>query len=716
MNWFALVVAALLWTSRGESNDKCKELSDCLEKGNKAYVVSDNFNDVIKVKPKWETKGHDCIIFLKKNPTTRPNQTEWCNQEWPQLETKNDTSLLRITKWHIKRNLSLTVLLGENYCRELSGKDQDLLCNSNHTSDSSPESCRVRSVQTDEVCKGESFDENVCIEGRQNKYIVNITRTHATCVNCNNPVKHPEKAYSPDELRKEGLTINVTRGEDLDPVQASNVMKKMGKLATSINTPSAALNMGEGVTGIIVRETNEEYVDEVSFAYESPNNDINIIENRDSLAQFSRSVTVSKEAFEQAINLNVSVPFAAMIRFNNLSKDELNSTILGNEVLAVDMGAKICNLTDTISIHFWNATYEGNASCRSWNGDGSRPNWTADGCLTIQDGENITCECSHLTFFAILLTPLNETISSSDLNNLTIITQIGCSLSIFFISIILFMHFLLRRTKASTSTRILIHLVSAMFLLNLTFLTNHYIAKLNSSVGCVIMAAAMHYFMLATFTWFAVKAFHLCLQLYMGGKIVISHYILKVSIISWVLPSFPGIVLLIKGKYGEQVIYTNDPEENVAMCWITDSEAHYIVNIGYYALVFVFTFTTFVIILSWLCCLRRPKSGNSPTGTSGRNILIILGLCSMLGITWGFAFFAYGALLIPSYYIFTVLNSFQGFFLFIYYYKTSQVGNTNADSSSSTDSSSTLGTLVPWENPYGQKINPAKIQGQESIK
>ncbi|XP_060907690.1 adhesion G-protein coupled receptor G2-like [Labrus mixtus] len=256
------------------------------------------------------------------------------------------------------------------------------------------------------------------------------------------------------------------------------------------------------------------------------------------------------------------------------------------------------------------------------------------------------------------------------------------------------------RTKASTSTRILIHLVSAMFLLNLTFLTNHYIAKLNSSVGCVIMAAAMHYFMLATFTWFAVKAFHLCLQLYMGGKIVISHYILKVSIISWVLPSVPGIVLLIKGKYGEQVIYTNDPEENVAMCWITESDAHYIVNIGYYALVFVFTFTTFVIILIWLCCLRRIKSGNSPTGTSGRSILTILGLCSMLGITWGFAFFAYGALLIPSYYIFTVLNSFQGFFLFIYYYKTSQVGNTNADSSSSTNSSSTLGTLVPWGNPY----------------
>ncbi|KAM6991739.1 adhesion G protein-coupled receptor G3-like [Tautogolabrus adspersus] len=477
-------------------------------------------------------------------------------------------------------------------------------------------------------------------------------------------------------------------------------MKKMGQLATSINTSSAALNLGEGVTGILVKEDEPDDVDEVSFAYMSLNDDINIIENRETLAQFPRFVTVPKEAFEQAVRWNISEPFAAMLRFTNLAKDELNSTILGNEVLAVEMGANICNLKSKVSIHFVNVTYEGNASCQSWNGEGSRPNWTADGCFTIQNGDSITCECTHLTFFAILLTPLNETISSYDLNNLTIITQIGCSLSLFFICIILFMHFLLRRTKASTATRILIHLVLAMFMLNLTFLINHHVATLKSSVGCVIMAAVMHYFMLATFSWFAVKAFHLCLQLYMGGRIVISHYILKVSIISWVLPSVPVIVLLIKGKYGEQVIYTNDPEQNVALCWITDSDAHYIVNIGYYALVFLFTFTTFVIILSWLICLKRTESGNSQTGTSGTSILTILGLCSMLGITWGFAFFAYGALLIPSYYIFTVLNSFQGFFLFIYYYKTSNVGDTNADSSGVTDSNSTLDTLDARVNPY----------------
>lgn len=90
-----------------------------------------------------------------------------------------------------------------------------------------------------------------------------------------------------------------------------------------------------------------------------------------------------------------------------------------------------------------------------------------------------------------------------------------------------------RRTKASVSTRFLINLVSAMTLLNLTFLTNNFVADLKNSVGCKIMAALMHYFMLAMFTWFAVQAFHLCMQLYTGGKVVIRYYMLKVCIISW---------------------------------------------------------------------------------------------------------------------------------------------------------------------------------------
>ncbi|XP_041815331.1 adhesion G-protein coupled receptor G5-like [Chelmon rostratus] len=706
MNWRTWVLfVGLLWISTGKSHPWCQDktsgkLKKCLTSGNKPFVVPDKFNAVIKTPKQWTSAAKGCIVFLQNGTTGR----QTLQSEWPQMETKDAASLLHISKSHIKTNVHLYVLQGKKcntVVSNLTGStcEKDLI-----TGFSEKEHCWIACLHTKSICEESTYDHNYCnqmVPLVMNKYIINITATKTGCLNCDNPVKKPEA-----KLDLAYLNGGFEKGEEVRPAQAAEVMTKMSDLATSINVSSAAVTIGGGVTGILVKETDPADVQEVSFAYGSSNESINIIESRDSLASFARSVTVPKEAFEKSAKMNISAPFAAFLRFPNLAKDEKNSTVLGDEVLAIEMGTMISNLTDTISFTFRNVTYEGTPSCQSWNGEGNQTNWTDSGCLTIKTEDNITCQCSHLTFFAILLAPLNETTSSSDLNTLTIITQVGCGLSMFFLSIVLFMHFLLRRTKASKATRILIHLVSAMFLLNFTFLINNFVAKLKSSVGCKIMAALMHYFMLATFTWFAVQAFHLCLQLYTGGNIAIRHYVLKVSITSWVLPSVVGVVLLIIGKYGEQVILTNDSEENVAMCWITDSSVHYIVNIGYYALVFLFTFVTFIIMLSWLFCLKRSNAANAQIGRSGKSIVTILGLCCMLGITWGFAFFAHGVLRIPAYYIFTVLNSFQGFFLFIYYYNTSHSGEINGVVSGHTNTSSTttntLNTdLDTSENPYG---------------
>ncbi|CAJ1078345.1 adhesion G-protein coupled receptor G5-like [Xyrichtys novacula] len=621
-----------------------------------------DFNCTINVQPYW--KHNKSMMWLYKEP-------------------KDNVFLLYTRRRFIWKGHSLVVLQGKQ-CENMTSRFRN-------------GSCHVTPSHIKELCDPIPFEE------------IPYNKTDPPVKDTNKTSEELKEKLDSDDLRQLGVTLKSEEGEDLDPCQAHIVMGKMGNVATFINTSSAVLDLGEGVSGILVKEKDPANPHEVSFGYVSPNDSINVIENKATLAQYSRSITVTKEAFEKAISLNVSVPFAAIVKFMNMAKDERNSTVLGNEVLAVEMGTIIRNLTDRIEINVWNAVYEGIPSCQSWNGQG-RLSWTDDGCVTIKNGSNITCQCSHLTFFAVLLTPLNETITSSDLNNLTIITQVGCSLSLLFLAVLLFMHFLVRRIKASTSTGLLIHLVLAIFPLNFTFLINNYVAKLKSSVGCAIMGAVMHYFMLATFTWFAVQAFHLCLQLYSGGKIVIRHYLLKVCIISWALPSVPAIILLATGKYGELVIYTNDPNQNVLMCWITDNNVHYIVNIGYYAVVFLFTISTFVIVLTWLYYLKRTEAGHAKYDKSGMRISTILGLCCMLGITWGFAFFAYGTLLIPSYYIFTVLNSLQGFFLFIYYYNsrhaedfsTAQTNCYSVSTSTSTSTStvSNVNTHNSCENPY----------------
>lgn len=122
---------------------------------------------------------------------------------------------------------------------------------------------------------------------------------------------------------------------------------------------------------------------------------LQMVDDKDKLDAFSRSIAVPKEAFLQSLDMNVSVPFAAMFRFLNMTKvrksnisvspsmtlqrhhtcittccnfvilfffffflqDENSSTILGNEVIAVEMGTTIRNLTDKISVSFRNMKF-----------------------------------------------------------------------------------------------------------------------------------------------------------------------------------------------------------------------------------------------------------------------------------------------------------------------------------------------------------------------
>ncbi|KPP78220.1 hypothetical protein Z043_102292, partial [Scleropages formosus] len=286
------------------------------------------------------------------------------------------------------------------------------------------------------------------------------------------------------------------------------------------------------------------------------------------------------------------------------------------------------------------------------------PVWTTDGCETTTNNGTITCCCNHLTFFAILMTTEDKLIlSSKDLQSLTYITYIGCGMSMFFLGVALFMHFLLsnankvtstfihlafqthcffmkpsflpRRTKASKSTRILINLFLAMFLLNLTFLSNEWVANIKNNFSCIFIAMATHYFMLSTITWFAIEAFQLYLQLIKVFNIDIRHYMAIILITGW----------------GE--------------CWIRNNTVEYIVNIGYYAVVFLFTSIIFIAVLKRIVYLKSAKVGSPSQRSITKELFTVLGLCALLGITWGFAFFSYGPLRIPSYYIFTILNSFQ---------------------------------------------------------
>uniref|UniRef100_A0A669EQ46 Uncharacterized protein n=1 Tax=Oreochromis niloticus TaxID=8128 RepID=A0A669EQ46_ORENI len=520
-----------------------------------------------------------------------------------------------------------------------------------------------------------------------------VTETHyvifknKTCVLCKKPV-----------LKSLDKEINYTLTKiPTSPDKAKDVMNVLPCLFKDLgNASTAAVKMGN-ITGLIAKLPQENQTN-MNFAF-TENSGVNSVEeeNSHSLTGPYRLMKIPKEASKMAVERNGS--FLGILLFPEMHADNNSKYYLNSEIFGIEMGAKIQNLSQPIEIQYSNVDKKGaNASCMSWDGNRTDANgkslWITDGCQTVETNNSITCQCTHLTFFAILMSPPPANISASDVNSLTYITSIGCGLSLFFLIVGLFMHVLVRKGKASEATKILMNLFVAMLILNLSFLTNESISNLGIKGACVAIAAALHYGMLATFTWFFMQALHLYLSL---RRICteVKHYMLKIYITGWVIPAVVVIALLASQKYNSININTNEGKA-ATMCWISDAGIHQGVNIGYYALVFVFTLSVFILTVRQIVLM--PKAGKAQDNSSIKsNTSTILGLFLLLGITWAFAFFSYGPLLLASYYIFTILNSFQGFFLFIYYYKSSKI---IGDGKIHTQSSSTATSNTAVTSPY----------------
>lgn len=90
-----------------------------------------------------------------------------------------------------------------------------------------------------------------------------------------------------------------------------------------------------------------------------------------------------------------------------------------------------------------------------------------------------------------------------------------------------------RRGKSDDSLCIHIHLCVALLCLNLTFLVNDSLASLGVHGLCVATAAATHYSLLCTLTWFSMEGFHLYLLIIRVFNIHVNRYLLKLSLVGW---------------------------------------------------------------------------------------------------------------------------------------------------------------------------------------
>ncbi|XP_063467897.1 adhesion G-protein coupled receptor G5 isoform X11 [Symphalangus syndactylus] len=310
-------------------------------------------------------------------------------------------------------------------------------------------------------------------------------------------------------------------------------------------------------------------------------------------------------------------------------KDENNSSLLNNYVLGAQLShGHVNNLRDPVNISFWH---------------------------------NQSLQLSPALVPAELLAPL------------TYISLVGCSISIVASLITVLLHFHFRK-QSDSLTRIHMNLHASVLLLNVAFLLSPAFAM--SPVpgsACTALAAALHYALLSCLTWMAIEGFNLYLLLGRVYNIYIRRYVLKLGVLGWGAPALLVLLSLsVKSSvYGPCTIPVFDSWENgtgfqnMSICWVRSPVVHSVLVMGYGGLTSLFN----LVVLAWaLWTLRRLRARvDAPSARACHDTVTVLGLTVLLGTTWALAFFSFGVFLLPQLFLFTILNSLYGFFLFLWF-------------------------------------------------
>ncbi|XP_047200551.1 adhesion G-protein coupled receptor G2 [Hippoglossus stenolepis] len=358
---------------------------------------------------------------------------------------------------------------------------------------------------------------------------------------------------------------------------------------------------------------------------------------------------------------------------STLGNTTLVSPVLGSSVANLS----ISNLTEDIRFTIQNINpVPGNfvASCVFWDftqngGDGG---WSSEGCSVVNaTSEKTICSCNHLTSFAILLDlPREGLIDREHAQILTFISYIGCGVSAIFLAVTLMTYLSFGKLLRDIPAKILVQLCFSLLLLNLVFLLDGWLA-LYPAVGlCTSTAFFLHYFLLTTFTWAGLEALHMYLSIVRVFTPYLSKYMLKFSLIGWGLPLIVVIIIISVDKdnyglvtYGKYIDGTTDD-----FCWLRNDIAFYVGVVAYFLAIFAVCLLVFIVVMVQLSRIKKQNPQNqAPNRGVMTDVRSVSGLIVLLGLTWGFALFAWGPLYLPFVYLFSIFNSLQGFLVFVFH-------------------------------------------------
>ncbi|XP_060924501.1 adhesion G protein-coupled receptor G3-like [Limanda limanda] len=413
----------------------------------------------------------------------------------------------------------------------------------------------------------------------------------------------------------------------------------------------------------------------------------------------------------EAIKLRLNRPKATRRMVVPDQCDHMQGTVMGGLVLAVRAGSQpVGNLPQPIKLTFNQTRQMEYRTCVFWqeldNGTGI---WSTDGCNTNDTGAEVICSCNHLSFFAVLVNP-NLSVDETNSMSLSYITYIGSALSVVFAVMSLIIFICLQQRRPEKVIGVHMHLSAALLCLHLSFLLCCFwvwlINEDDEGYVCRFLGLFLHWSLMATFCWTALEGFHLYLLLVKVFNIYVRRYLLKLSLVGWGLPTLIAVVCGSLGVYGKYSLSDAENQNSTAqICWMRSKftpslVVRYITTVAFPCMVILYNACMLGLVVFKLWRVRgRSQDADSSScwkklNTGKRlwkDFVTVLGLSCVLGLSWSLASTTYISL--PGIYVFTILNSLQGVYLFLWSMALTCKSRSDKDSSMTHPSSQKMTTL-----------------------
>ncbi|XP_045709025.1 adhesion G protein-coupled receptor E2-like isoform X2 [Phyllostomus hastatus] len=248
---------------------------------------------------------------------------------------------------------------------------------------------------------------------------------------------------------------------------------------------------------------------------------------------------------------------------------------------------------------------------------------------------------------------------------LAVITYVGLSLSLLCLFLAA-LTLLLCKAIQNTSTSLHLQLCICLFLAHLLFLMA--INRTEIKVLCAIIAGALHYLYLASFTWMLLEGLHLFLtarNLTVGNYSSVSRFMKKfVFLVGY---GVPAVIVAISAASRPHLYGTS------ARCWLHTQQGFVWTFLGPVCIIISINWAFFLMTI-WILKNKLSSLNSDVSTLQNMRMLTFKAMAQLfiLGCTWCLGVLQLGPAAPAMAYLFTIINSLQGIFTFLVYCLLSQ--------------------------------------------